>query len=220
MASSKNSKAIDKSAQASTQSNAQSLALQREIYGENKNALAPFMARGNVAGNAYNALLGFNGAEAQNEANAAYDIFKNNTGYQFRLNEGMNALNSGYAGAGVVQSGAAMKGALKYGQDYASNEFGNYLGYLGNQQGVGLSGASALAGVGQGYANNVSNLNSQNAANITNAAVAKANNSNALAGSIAGIASNAAGILSYPRAAYAPSSAPPIMGNVPHWGNG
>ena len=120
----------------------------------------------------------------------AFDIFRNSTGYQFRLNEGMNALNSGYAGAGVVQSGAAMKSALKYGQDYASNEFGNYLGYLGNQQGVGLSGASALAGVGQNYANSVMANNNSAGSAAANAALMKgANNPFAnMAGMIGGAA--------------------------------
>lgn len=95
-------------------------------------------------------------------ANDAFDIFRNSTGYQFRLGEGMNALNSGYAGAGVLQSGDAMRAAQEYGQNFASNEFGNYMGYLSNQQGVGLAGTSALAGVGQNYVNNVS-ANNQNA---------------------------------------------------------
>jgi hypothetical protein len=85
----------------------------------------------------------------------------------------MNALNSGYAGAGTIQSGAAMKAAMRYGQDFASNEFGNYMGYLGNQQGVGLSGASALAGVGQNYANNISSQNNAMASVAANSALAR-----------------------------------------------
>lgn len=107
----------------------------------------------------------------QQAQNSAFDNFRNSTGYQFRLGEGMNALNSGYAGAGVIRSGAAMKGALKYGQDFASNEFGNYLGALGNQQGVGLSGASALAGVGQNFGNSLAQFNNDAASAKGNAAL-------------------------------------------------
>lgn len=242
---SKNSKAINKATAAQTQSNNDSVALQRDIYGQNRAVLSPFVQRGNVAGETMNALLGLGGNDnppaqpvnalasywqgynpdssgsrfgmaetadqfgsgmgsftpwtaghealsrplqgipspAPNGAAAAgnaFDTFRNSTGYKFRLDEGMNALNSGYAGAGTLQSGAAMKAALKYGQDYASGEFGNYLGYLGNQQGVGMSAASATAGVGQGYANNITSLNQANANALGQSAVARANNMNGM----------------------------------------
>ena len=263
-----NSRAIDNATQAQTEGNAQSVALQRDIYGQNRDTLNPYIQRGNVAGNTMNALLGlggtaqtgtqpsapaisqgggpgaanyygfgdgsmftmggepmsrsafndafpgggmpsypmgqmngfgggtFNGSQQvtpavtgqtpQQAANDAFDIFRGSTGYQFRVNEGMNALNSGYAGSGLLQSGAALKALDDYRQNTASAEFGNYMGMLGNQQGTGLSAAGAQAGVGVQYANNVSNLNSQNANALANAAVARANNSNALIGGVAG----------------------------------
>lgn len=231
-------KAAKKAAQTSAENNAQNVALQREIYGKNQQALSPFMQRGNAAGDAINALLGLGGSQpaqqqqqvmpnalsqfrdsrfggfrgldalgagygiadgqaglggpaminagpaaqtgnvttsALGAQNAAFDNFRNSTGYQFRLGEGMNALNSGYAGAGVLQSGDAMRSAVEYGQNFASGEFGNYMNLLANQQGVGLSGASALAGVGQNYANNVTAMNTQNANNQANAALARTN---------------------------------------------
>lgn len=291
---SKNSKAINTATEAQTQSNAASIALQREVFNDNKQTLSPFVSRGNAAGDAMNALLGLGGGAArpingaqpiaggqnqpqanalynggygtasqfqgargstngfdpfggsgfnpayaadinprvgsnapnrfwqnymnggaqggqqsvptaqpaaqapqsgQDAANDAFDVFRNSTGYQFRVNEGMEALNSGYAGSGLLQSGAALKGLDDYRQNAASAEFGNYMGYLGNQQGVGLSAASAQAGVGQSYANNVSSLNSQNANALANAAVAKANNSNALIGGITSGIGNAVGFL-------------------------
>lgn len=240
---SKNSKAIKQSTAAETAANNASLGLQRDIYGQNKQALSPYMERGNAAGGQINSLLGLGGqtdyaqyvqsnpdlqAEYQQESGnfgsmaeygkfhydkygqsegrqlpgsdagaaqtAGFDNFRNSTGYQFRLGEGQNALNSGYAGAGVLQSGAAMREATEYGQNFASNEFGNYMGLLSNQQGVGLSGASALAGVGQNYANNVSNLNTQNANALSNAAVARANNSNGLISGLAGSVGSIAGL--------------------------
>lgn len=174
---------------AATQQNVanQNNALAANIYGQNQAALSPFMQRGNAAGNQINALLGLGGAPqggqmpagygygtldgqaglgtpaAGQSAGNAFNTFRNSTGYQFRLGEGMGAMNSGLASSGVLQSGAAMKEAQRYGQNFASNEFGNYMGYLGNQQGVGLGGASALAGVAQNYGNNVQ-ANNQNAA--------------------------------------------------------
>jgi hypothetical protein len=113
---------------------------------------------------------------AQQAANDAFNIFRNSTGYQFRVNEGQNALNSGYAGSGLLQSGAALRALDDYRQNMASNEFGNYMAYLGNQQGVGLSGASAVAGVGQNYANSVMQNNNSAGTAAANAALARGNN--------------------------------------------
>lgn len=125
---------------------------------------------------------------AQEQYQTAFDNYKNSTGYQFRLNQGLNAVNSGYAGAGTLKSGAAMKAINDYGQGMASQEFGNYLNALGNQQALGFSAASAQAGVGQNYANNIGNIAMQNGANQANAALASSQNwANAL-GSVGSIA--------------------------------
>lgn len=131
----------------------------------------------------------------QPSAMSAFDTYRNSNGYQFRQNEGMNALASNFRGRGVSQSGAADKALIKFGQDYGSNEFGKYLGYLSNQQGVGLSGASALAGVGQNFANSVS-ANNQNAADaISNAALLKGQNTANLYGTAANALGNIGGQL-------------------------
>lgn len=112
----------------------------------------------------------------QQAQNAAFDNFRNSTGYQFRLGEGMNALNSGFAGSGTIKSGAAMKEALKYGQNFASNEFGNYLNMLNNQASRGMGAASAQAGVSQSLGNNLANIQMQQGDNLANAALAKSQN--------------------------------------------
>lgn len=91
----------------------------------------------------------------QADYNNAFDNYRNSTGYQFRTNEGVRALDAAASAGGVRNSGAAQKSLMNYGQNIASGEFNNYLALLANQQGVGLSGASAQAGVGQNYVNNV-----------------------------------------------------------------
>lgn len=119
---------------------------------------------------------------------SAFDNYRNSTGYQFRLNQGMNAINSGWAGKGLLQSGAALKSLNDYGQGMASAEFGNYLGALGNQQALGMSAGSALAGVGQNYANSLSQIYSNKADAIGNAALLNAKNTtNMLGGLSSGI---------------------------------
>lgn len=112
----------------------------------------------------------------QQQYQNAFDNYRNSTGYQFRLNQGLNAINSGYAGAGSIKSGAAMKAINDYGQGMASQEFGNYLAALGNQQALGFGAASAQAGVGQNYANAMGNIAMNNAGNQANAALVKSQN--------------------------------------------
>lgn len=272
------SKAASKAADTSLAVAEQNNALAREIYGQNQQALSPFMTRGNQAGDAINALLGLGGAPANSNtpaspqvnalyqgynpdtsagagyqgygqpsgyqrpvnalslraqqlhgispndffggyglpgeisgygggtwrsdgtqatpaqqsvspaqaASDAFDVFRNSTGYQFRVNEGMDALNSGFAGAGLLRSGAALKALDDYRQGMASQEFGNYMGYLSNQQGVGLGGASALAGVGQNYTNTVTANNNNAGSAVANAALIKGQN-NPFAAALGGL---------------------------------
>ena len=126
----------------------------------------------------------------QQQYQSAFDNYRNSTGYQFRLDQGMNAINSGYAGAGSIKSGAALKAINDYGQGMASQEFNNYLGALGNQQGLGFSAASAQAGVGQNYANSLTGIYQQNGANQANSALVRSQNTANALGSVAGIAGN------------------------------
>jgi len=109
---------------------------------------------------------------------AALQNYYDSTGYDSRLQQGQNSVTAALGSRGLLESGAAQKSLLKYGQDYASNEFGKYLGYLGTQQQTGLSAASAQAGVGQGYANAVSNNNNTAANTVSNAALSNANTIN------------------------------------------
>jgi len=117
------------------------------------------------------------GQTSQQAASAAFDQFRNSTGYQFRLGEGNRGINSAYAGAGTIKSGDAMRAIAGYNQDYASNEFGNYMNQLSNQQGVGLSGASAQAGVANNYGNSVQANNNSAGTAAANNAINKGNNS-------------------------------------------
>lgn len=156
-------------------------ALQTDIYNQNKAALAPYQAAGAPATAAINSLLGLDGDPTK--AQAALKTYYGSTGYDSRLKQGQQSVTAALGNRGLLESGAAQKSLLKFGQDYASNEFGKYLGYLSNQQGVGLTAASAQAGVGQGYANAVSQ-NNNNAANTSaNAALATGGAINSVVGS-------------------------------------
>lgn len=165
MASNKASKTAKNTAEANN-------ALQREIYGENKAALAPFVAAGTTATPAIQALLGLTGDASTQRA--AFDRFREGAGYDFRLGEGQKAIDATLSRNGQLDSGAAVKAALRYNQGFASNEFANYYGALTGQQQIGLGAASAQAGVGQNFANATS-ANNNNAANTSaNAALSNA----------------------------------------------
>lgn len=114
----------------------------------------------------------------------AFRKYIENSDYGFRFGEGANALNSGYAGAGTVKSGAAMKGLEQFRQNLQSGYRGEWLNNVGNQQALGFSAGSALAGVGQNYANSLGVINSNKADAIGNAALANASNFNSLIGGI------------------------------------
>ena len=180
-------------AETQSESNAQSLALQRDIYNQNRQALSPYMQAGQPALTQTNAMLGLGTAQEADEARNDFRNYIANSDYGFQFGEGANALNSGYAGAGVVRSGAAMKGLENYRQNLQSGYRNEYMGYLGQQQGLGLAGSSALAGVGQGYANNVSNLNTQNANVLAQLQLQRANNTAGAIGAVGQIAGYAAG---------------------------
>ena len=129
-----------------------------------------------------------NGVLAQSvtpgDAHGAFRSFIQNSDYGFQFGEGSNAVNSGYAGAGTLQSGDAMRALEDYRQNLQQGYRGEYLSLLGNQQGVGVSAGSALAGVGQNYANSLSNIYTNAGDAKANAYLSKAANNpfNALAG--------------------------------------
>lgn len=108
-------------------------------------------------------------------APSAWDQFRNSTNYKFRFDEGMKSLNQGLTFNGLGDSGAAVKEALKYGQNFASNELGNYMHLLSQQQNMGLTASSALAGAGQNMVGQVTANNNQAAGDAVNAALVRGN---------------------------------------------
>lgn len=125
----------------------------------------------------------------------AFGNFQDFIGYDFAVEQAMNALNHQYAAAGQLQSGAAAKGIADYVINMAQQMAAfPYLNYLTGQQAMGAQSASALAGVGsnfggtaagmgQNYANSVGNINAGMGGAIQNGANALGNQ--AIVGGIA-----------------------------------
>ena len=113
-------------------------------------------------------------AEEYAKANATggteYQGYQQSPGYQFRLQEGINALDTSAAARGQLSSGATMKAAMRYGQDYGTNDWSNYMNRLAGLTDSGMAAAGGQAAAATNTAAGVSNAYS----NIGNAQAAGA----------------------------------------------
>ena len=111
--------------------------------------------------------------------------FMTDPGYNFRFNEGMRGLERGAAARGGLLSGGFGKKAIRYGQDYASNEYSNVYNRISNIAGLGQvgtnqSGQYAMM-AGQGMGNSASNAANASAYGQIGAGNAWANAGNQIA---------------------------------------
>lgn len=83
--------------------------------------------------------------------------FQADPGYQFRLSEGQKALERSAAARGGLISGGSQKELQRYGQDYASGEYGNWLSRLGDLTNLGRGAVTEGNNAQLMTANNVGN---------------------------------------------------------------
>lgn len=118
--------------------------------------------------------------------------------YQFRLQEGINALDRSAAARGRLQSGAQAKAVTRYGQDLASQEYQNaFSRALTTNQTNNASGLAAVQNNNTGALNlaNTNQLNNTNAlAAIQNNNAANLNTWNALSGEMTNRYNRTAGV--------------------------
>lgn len=134
---------------------------------------APSIAHGGAADDRIAALLNLGGDTGA--AREGFDAYRGSTGYDFRLTEGLDALNQrGFAG-GAGQSGATLKAGVQFNQNTASNEFLRYLQELGGVSSGGATSRGLVAGVGTNTTNqliNASQVGAQQQIGATNAGTA------------------------------------------------
>jgi len=92
--------------------------------------------------------------------------FQAEPGYQFRLGEGIKALERSAAARGGLLSGATLKGIQRYGQDLASREYENAFNRYQAERQARLGPLQSLAGVGQTSASSLSGAAGQLGANL------------------------------------------------------
>lgn len=114
------------------------------------------------------------------QKNFGMSDFQEDPGYQFRMQQGMDALQNSAAARGGLMGGNTLKGITDYGQNFASNEYQNAYNRFNNNQsgrfnrlaslaGVGQTANNAVGAAGMNMANNVGNIET-GAANAAGAA--------------------------------------------------
>lgn len=168
-----------------------------KMYQEQVGLQAPFRQAGLTAQNRMLDLLGLSantGAAGYGSLNKPFGMeqFQADPGYAFRLSEGVKALERSRAQAGGLLSGGTGKALTRYGQDLASQEYGNAFSRYQTERANQLNPLAALTAAGQGSANVLGtaagNYGKQAGEGITDIARAQAAGnlgmSNALAGGV------------------------------------
>lgn len=152
-------------------------ALQKDIYDQQTALNAPYREAGLKGQNRMMDLLGLSGnTGAADYGRYTKDFgmgdFQTDPGYAFRLSEGQKAIDRQAAARGGLISGAALRGATRYGQDMGSQEYNNaYNRYqtnranqlqpLGSLMASGQSAANQQGAQAGQYGTNVGNLMGQ-----------------------------------------------------------
>jgi len=109
-------------------------------------------------------------------------------GFQFRLGEGLKALERSAAARGTLLTGGTLKGLQRYAQDYASGEYGQRVNQLSNLAALGLNAAGGAGNAASSYGQSGGDLLTQ-AGNAQ--AAGQVGAANAWAGGISGGINNA-----------------------------
>lgn len=148
--------AVSDAANKQSEAAAQSNALQKSMYDQSRSDNEPYRAAGAGA-------LSQMGDPSFQQSFQASD-FQKDPGYDFRMQQGQQALERSAAARGGLNSGGAMRALSRFGQDYASNEYGKAYDRFNTDKNLRFGRLSSLAGMGQG-ANAQNQAGGQNYAN-------------------------------------------------------
>lgn len=93
----------------------------------------------------------------QGQPTGAYGGFFASPGYQFRLSEGLKAIDRGAAARGALTGGATIKAEQRYGEGLAASEYDAYTSRLAQLAGLGQSATAGTTAAGSTAAGNISN---------------------------------------------------------------
>lgn len=151
-------RAADKAAKAQTKASQASINAQKESEDKALALQRPFFNAGYAANAALLDLTGVDrsklgpgegeapGSPGDLSAYQKYN-YQMDPGYQFRMDEGIKALDRSAAARGTLNSGGQLRKLTRYGQDYASNEYQRVYDRI-----------AQIAGFGRGASSDSSNL--------------------------------------------------------------
>lgn len=119
------------------------IAESRRQYDTTRSDLMPWLRAGTGAIGRLSDLVGTSGTQLTPE-----QVMQMDPGYQFRLVEGTKAIGNLAGARGMTNSGATLKALTRFGQDYASNEYGNIYNRLAGIAGTGQQAGTTLGGLG------------------------------------------------------------------------
>ena len=145
---------------------------QREMFDQMRKDQQGYMDAGSTA---LKQLMGGMGNDGQfMKTFNGQDIY-NDPSYKFRLNQGLDAVQSGAASQGGLLSGATQKALSDYGQNFASQEYQNAYNRFNADQTNQFNRLANLVGMGQSAAAGVGNAGMQTGQAIANNTMAGAN---------------------------------------------
>lgn len=174
--------AASKAADAGVSASRDNIALARDIFNTARADNALFRDVGNRSALALGQLMGL---VPKGPGPSPVDLFRKSPGYQFRLGEGVKALDRSAAARGLLRSGGTMKAVQRYGEGLASDEFNNYVNRLGTLAGFGTNANASNQAAGANLQSGVTAANNA-------AAQARISGYGSQAGALGGAAGGAA----------------------------
>lgn len=167
------SKSSDRAMDAQVQANKDNIALQKELFNQQREDVAPWR---DIGVQALDSLK--RGIDSGQFDPGSFNFnFEADPGYQFRLAEGQKAMDRSAASRGSLLSGGQAKALTQYNQGMASQEYGNAFGRsmqthsveaarkgddfnrLATMAGVGQTANQQMQAASSAYGNNVGNAN-------------------------------------------------------------
>ena len=146
--------------------------IQQENFEQTRQDLAPYKQAGDTS---LNQLMGQMTPDGYfNQTYTGQDIYSDPS-YQFRLQQGQDAIQSSAAAKGGLLTGATLKALQNYGQESASQEYSNAYNRFNADQTNRYNRLSNLVGIGQNAAAQVGNAGAQTAQAVANNTMAGAN---------------------------------------------
>ena len=146
--------------------------IQQENFEQTRKDLMPYKQAGDTS---LNQLMGQMTPDGYfNQTYTGQDIYSDPS-YQFRLQQGQDAIQSSAAAKGGLLTGATLKALQNYGQESASQEYSNAYNRFNADQTNRYNRLSNLVGIGQNAAAQVGNAGAQTAQAVANNTMAGAN---------------------------------------------